>query len=99
MCRCSELGAPAVALAASYAHTCALLVGGGIRCRGRNFRSEIVYGHLDPIGDDEAPTSIGDVPVGAPVVQIDAENQRTSVVTDTGGVRCRGARSTSTAPT
>mgnify|MGYP000042879047 CR=1 FL=1 len=81
MCRFSELGAPAVALAASYA----LLVGGGMRCRGRNFRSEIFYGHLDPIGDDEAPTSIGDVPVGAPVVQI--------------GVRCRGARSTSTAPT
>jgi serine/threonine protein kinase/alpha-tubulin suppressor-like RCC1 family protein len=57
------LGAPAVDLTAGRYHTCALLVGGGVRCWGFNDQGQLGYGHINLIGDDETPASVGKVSI------------------------------------
>lgn len=90
-----DLGGPALAIAAADDHTCAILSNSGaLRCWGDNTAGQLGYGHTSPIGDDESPADAGDVPVGAPVVQIALNYRRTCVVTDTGGVRCWGEQPT-----
>ncbi|AWV88906.1 serine/threonine protein kinase [Bradymonas sediminis] len=59
------LGEPAVALSAGNYHTCALLADGNMRCWGYNDQGQLGYGHVNLIGDNETPASVGNVPVGA----------------------------------
>jgi cysteine-rich repeat protein len=57
-----DLGGDAVMLAAGGSSTCALLVDGTLRCWGDNSAGQLGYGHLEDIGDDEAPADAGPVP-------------------------------------
>ena len=57
-----SVGGPVAQVAAGNAHTCARLTSGDIRCWGRNESGQLGYGHTDSIGDDELPSSVGDVP-------------------------------------
>lgn len=85
-----DVGGTVVQLAAGNAHTCALLVGGSVRCWGWGAQGQLGHGNTLDVGDDETPASIGDVPVGAPVVQIAADGNYTCALLDGGQVRCWG---------
>lgn len=87
------LGGAAIAIAAGYDHTCALLEGGRVRCWGVNNEGELGYGHTRAIGDDEEPASAGDVPLGGTAVEIDGGGHHTCARLTTGAVRCWGLNS------
>ncbi len=71
-------------------YTCAVITGGGVRCWGLNHRGQLGYGHGNNIGDDELPASVGNVDVGAPVVQVVAGGLHTCALLSSGEVRCWG---------
>lgn len=84
------LGGPAVAVVAGGSFTCALMAGGAVRCWGWNNSGELGLGHTETVGDNELPVAVGEVPVGAPVVQLEASGARVCAITATGGLRCWG---------
>jgi len=86
-----DIGGPALALSVGSGHSCVLLDQGKVRCWGENYDGQLGYGHTENIGDDETPSSAGDVDVGGSVVQVVAGGARTCAVLDTGAVRCWGS--------
>lgn len=58
-----DVGGPVALLAAGEAHTCALMVSGAVRCWGQGADGRLGYGNTTTIGDDETPSSAGDVPL------------------------------------
>lgn len=89
-----DLPAPAVHVTASGAHTCALLETNEVYCWGSNNFGELGYGNTDVIGNDELPSEVGSVEVGAPVVLLDAGFFHTCAVTQSNQVRCWGNNDT-----
>jgi alpha-tubulin suppressor-like RCC1 family protein len=92
-----NMGGPVVQIAAGGSHTCALMMGGAVRCWGRGREGQLGYATLNFNGDDllgnepgETPAEIGDVDVGGTVVQLAAGGQHTCALLDTGSVRCWG---------
>ena len=85
-----DVGGTAVAVSAGSNHTCALLDTGAVRCWGDNFYGQLGLGHQEAIGDDEVPSTGGDVDVGGLVVQVEAGGHRTCALLDNGAVRCWG---------
>jgi cysteine-rich repeat protein len=75
---------------AGWYHTCALLETGVVRCWGFGGSGQLGYGSQLSIGDDEAPTTAGDVNVGGRVVQLAAGAYHTCALLETGAVRCWG---------
>jgi alpha-tubulin suppressor-like RCC1 family protein len=84
------VGGTVAQIAAGELHTCALLATGSVRCWGYAEYGRLGYGNTRPIGDDELPSSAGNVPVGGTVVQIAAGDFHTCALLDTGAVRCWG---------
>jgi alpha-tubulin suppressor-like RCC1 family protein len=72
-------------------HTCALIVGGRVRCWGRGDTGALGYGNLDTIGDDETPASVGDVEVGGTTVALIGGKPTMCALLDTGTLRCWGS--------
>jgi alpha-tubulin suppressor-like RCC1 family protein len=58
-----DVGGPVEQVSAGYAHTCATLDGGSVRCWGYGQYGQLGYGNVENIGDDETPSSVGDVPL------------------------------------
>jgi cysteine-rich repeat protein len=85
-----DVGGTAVQVTAGSVHTCALLDTGAVRCWGRADDGQLGYGNTFTIGDNETPSSAGDVDVGGAVSQIVAGGRRTCALLDTGAVRCWG---------
>jgi alpha-tubulin suppressor-like RCC1 family protein len=85
-----DVGQPAVAVAAGAFQTCALLVGGAVRCWGYAGHGALGYGNAEDIGDDEAPSSAGDVPLGGTAIAVSAGADHTCALMQSGGVRCWG---------
>jgi alpha-tubulin suppressor-like RCC1 family protein len=83
-------GGRAVELVAGAAHTCALLDTGKVRCWGHNGHGQLGLNHTRPIGDNEVPSSAGDVDVGGPVRHLVAGAWHTCAQLTTGAVRCWG---------
>jgi alpha-tubulin suppressor-like RCC1 family protein len=81
-------GGRAVELVAGFAHTCALLDTGKVRCWGHNGYGQLGLRHTRPIGDDELPS--GDVDVGGSVQHLVAGAWHTCALLSTGAVRCWG---------
>ncbi|WP_309892087.1 LamG-like jellyroll fold domain-containing protein [Archangium sp.] len=82
-------GGRAVELVAGFAHTCALLDTGKVRCWGHNGYGQLGYLHTRSIGDDELPS--GDVDVGSTTVRhLVAGAWHTCALLDSGAVRCWG---------
>ncbi|WP_052548184.1 DUF4215 domain-containing protein [Enhygromyxa salina] len=85
-----EVGGAVIQLAAGGLHTCALLDTGAVRCWGGGFYGSPGYGNKETIGDDELPSSVGDVDVGGVVTQLRAGYAHTCALLDSGAVRCWG---------
>ena len=86
-----DLGdATATAISAGGYHTCALLVGGAVRCWGDNSVGQLGLGNTDAIGDDEHPTTDVDLD-GATAVAVSAGPDHTCAVLSDGAVRCWGS--------
>jgi alpha-tubulin suppressor-like RCC1 family protein len=85
-----DLGGKAIAIAGGGQHYCAILEGGGLQCWGDGGVGQLGRGNTLDIGDDETPSSVGNVPVGATVVDVALGTETTCVVTTGGGVRCWG---------
>jgi alpha-tubulin suppressor-like RCC1 family protein len=74
-------------------HTCAVLENGALRCWGGNGNGQLGYNDTAPVADGTPGRSIidmGDVPVGARVIQVAAGNDHTCAVLETRVVRCWG---------
>ncbi|MCB0908525.1 MAG: hypothetical protein KDB63_15550, partial [Nocardioidaceae bacterium] len=84
------LGASAVAITAGDDHTCAVLTTGGLRCWGAASFGQLGYGNINRIGDDEAPSAAGDVPLGDTVTAASAGALSTCATTASGVLRCWG---------
>ncbi len=86
------LGGTAVAIAAGYHHTCALLATGAVRCWGDNTYGQLGYNTTTSVGDGSGPSiqSAGDVPLGGTAVAITAGGQHTCALLSNGAVRCWG---------
>ena len=80
------------ALSLGGQHSCALIATGEVRCWGAGTEGQLGYGNVRAIGDDELPSSVGTVDVGAgKVVQITAGREHTCALLDDGTLRCWGA--------
>jgi len=71
-------------------HTCALLTTSNVRCWGYNGQGQLGYGNTTQIGDNEAPSSVGEVNVGGLVKQLSTGNYQTCALLETGNMRCWG---------
>ncbi len=85
-----NVGGKVTQISAGDAHTCALLEGGSVRCWGSAGQGRLGYGKPVAIGDDEAPASAGDVPIGGRVVQVVTGGAHTCALLEAGSVRCWG---------
>jgi hypothetical protein len=94
-----ELGGVAVDVEVSLTHSCAILEGGVVRCWGDNGDAQLGYPDLyeapdapaQHLGDDELPTSVDPVDVGAPVQAIALGDAHTCALLEGGSVRCWGS--------
>ncbi|KIG16938.1 Molybdopterin oxidoreductase, iron-sulfur binding subunit [Enhygromyxa salina] len=80
----------AVALSAGAYSTCAVLDNGAVRCWGSGNNGILGYGNLEHIGDDETPSTAGNVDVGGKATQVSIHLLHTCARLDTGEVRCWG---------
>jgi cysteine-rich repeat protein len=72
-------------------YTCSLLSTGDVRCWGAGNFGRLGYGNLDNIGDNELPSSLGNVNVGGVVVQLSESAFHTCALLRVGTIRCWGA--------
>jgi cysteine-rich repeat protein len=85
-----DVGGEVIQISAGWAHTCAVLASGSVRCWGAGSGGLLGYGNEDNIGDDETPASAGDVDVGGTVTQVAAGQLHTCALLAGGTVRCWG---------
>jgi len=83
------LGAGATAISAGDFHSCAVLVGGAVRCWGLGVDGRLGYANEFRIGDNETPGSVGPVALGGPAAAISAGNHTCARLVS-GAVRCWG---------
>ncbi len=86
-----DAGGTVVQVVAGDHHTCARLDTNAVRCWGDGLRGQLGYGTSHQGTQDHTPAMRGDVPVGAPVVDLAAGSEHTCAVLDTGALRCWGA--------
>ncbi len=85
-----DLGGSVTEIAAGWAHTCALLDTGAVRCWGVGLDGRLGYGNERNVGDHETPASVGNVDIGGVVVHIAAGMNHTCALLDSGSIRCWG---------
>ncbi|MEQ8842714.1 MAG: S-layer homology domain-containing protein, partial [Acidimicrobiales bacterium] len=90
-----ELGAAAITVAGGYNNTCALLVGGQVKCWGVNSNGELGIGDVDRRGDDA-----GEMGNSLPAIDLGTGRTATAIagawnhycaVLDNGAVKCWGS--------
>ena len=86
----TDVGADVTALVTGLGHTCARTSLGNVRCWGTNAYAGLGYGNPDTIGDDEAPSVAGDVPLSDFITDLAAGWQHNCVVLESGDVQCWG---------
>lgn len=73
-----------------FAHSCALLAKGAVRCWGAGQNGRLGYGDTENIGDDETPASVGRVPLGGRAVALAVGGSHSCALLLAGTVRCWG---------
>lgn len=87
---CVDLDELSFGVYAGGAHTCAL-VGSYVRCWGLGSSGQLGHMNTKSVGDDEEPTYINDVDVGAEVEQLAlGESHTCALLKDGQGVKCWG---------
>jgi alpha-tubulin suppressor-like RCC1 family protein len=74
-------------------HTCVITVfntSNKVRCWGEGFRGQLGYGNTKNIGDNELPTDVGFVNIGADVVQLSLSVGVSCVLLEDNSVKCWG---------
>jgi alpha-tubulin suppressor-like RCC1 family protein len=73
--------------------TCVILTKGRLRCWGDGTSGQLGYGNQDTIGDNELPSSVGPISLGAgrKARAVAASEIHTCAILDNGRVRCWGA--------
>lgn len=86
------VGRTATGISAGFAHVCAILDDGSVRCWGYAQAGALGYGIPLNIGDDETPGSAGPVDLGPgrTATTLAAGGNHTCVILDNGAVRCWG---------
>jgi alpha-tubulin suppressor-like RCC1 family protein len=82
-----ELAGPAVAIAAGYDHTCALLEGGAVSCWGDGGDGALGYGNFENV---TFPALVDPVNLGAPAVAIELGENDSCALTADGSAYCWG---------
>ena len=82
---------PRLPLSSGFAHSCVLSTAGALRCWGNGNEGQLGYGNTDTIGDDDLPSSVGEVEVGGAVTQLALGAGHNCVLLAEGNVRCWGA--------
>lgn len=85
-----DVGGSVTQISAGENHTCALLDTGAVRCWGVATTGRLGYANARHIGDDETPSSAGNVSLGGLAVEVVAGDYNSCAVLDTGDVRCWG---------
>jgi cysteine-rich repeat protein len=86
-----QLGEDALALAAGYLHTCALLYGGQVRCWGSADSGQLGNGDEEFVGLANVPSDRPPVTLPGPVISIAAGAAHTCVVFEDHKVSCWGS--------
>jgi hypothetical protein len=82
---------PVEGVAAGTRHSCARLSSGAVRCWGQGYYGALGYGNTENIGDDESPSTAGDVDVGGRAVQVVTRHHHTCALFAGANVRCWGS--------
>ena len=85
------LGGTSTAISVGHETICARLTTNNIRCWGDGGSLQLGYGNANNIGDDETPSSVGDVPVGVDVLEVSTADSHTCAVLSLARVRCWGS--------
>lgn len=85
-----DVGGTVKDIAAGGNHTCAILDNGDVRCWGYNNWGQLGHGAVGHVGDDEAPSSLGPIDLNGPALALDAGNQHTCALLETGFMQCWG---------
>jgi alpha-tubulin suppressor-like RCC1 family protein len=85
-----DVGGQVLTMAAGFAHTCVVLVGGDVRCWGKGDYGQLGNARMDVIGDDETPASLPPVDIGVPITQIATGFSHTCALSSAGQVFCWG---------
>jgi hypothetical protein len=85
-----ELGFPVVQIDAGATHSCAVLVGGTVKCWGDGADGKHGLGHAENIGDDETPLDVPVISLPAPAQQVHCGADHTCTLSTDGTVHCWG---------
>jgi len=84
-----SVGADVDFITTGGSHACVITAAGQVKCWGAG-GAQLGYGNTDTIGDDELPSDVGNVQVGAAIVDLSGGIGQTCVITSGGGIRCWG---------
>jgi alpha-tubulin suppressor-like RCC1 family protein len=90
------VGAGVLDIAAGDGHTCAVTTTNHVKCWGLAGEGRLGYGNTTKIGDNETPSSVGDVPVlpvgdNRAITQVSVGGANTCALIAGGSVRCWGS--------
>ncbi len=81
---------PVVQLTSSFEHNCARNANAELLCWGRSAHGELGYGNTEAIGDDELPSSLAAVDLGAASTQVIASQSHSCSIDASGSAKCWG---------
>ena len=85
-----DLGGPAASIAVGSTSSCAVLVGGAVRCWGQGTYGILGYGNTDIVGVVDTPADAGDVDLGGLVAEVSIGRIHACARLLDGTVRCWG---------
>jgi cysteine-rich repeat protein len=85
-----DVGGKVQQITAGFAHTCALMTTGAVRCWGLGTSGQLGLSSTNDVGDDEIPATTADVDAGGALQQIESGAYHVCGIMKTGPLRCWG---------
>ena len=85
-----EISSNVESISAGWAHTCAILENGNIKCWGKNQYGQLGYGTNTDIGLSDKPSDHPEIFLGEKVISISAGHEHTCAVLESKNVKCWG---------